>query len=138
MTAPAYYLDTAVPAYALGGEHRERAAAQHVIRAATAGRVVLHSSVEMVQELVHHRMRRVGPEDAVRQARAVAELCILHPFDAVVLSRALDIVAEQGVRGRDAVHAATALVHGLPELVSPHPDFDDMPGITRVLPTALT
>ena len=91
----------------------------------------------MVQELVYHRMRRVDAVVAVRQGRAVADMCILHAFDTAVLDRALGLVAESGVRGRDAVHAATALSHDVPQVLSTDPDFDDVPGITRVPPSAL-
>lgn len=132
----AYYLDATVPAYALGGEHPARDPARRLIREAAEGRIVLQASVEMVQELLHHRMRRVDAAVAVRQARAVGEMCILHSFDTATLSRALDLVAEAGVRGRDAVHAATALMHGVPQVLSTDPDFDRIPGITRVPPSA--
>lgn len=138
MTGRHYYVDTAVLAYALGEEHPERSAARQVVADATAGTIVLHASVEMVQELLHHRMRRTDRAAALRQARAAAGLCILHPFDGDVLSRALRLVADTRLRGRDAVHAATALLNRVPVMLSPAPDFDGLPGLRRVAPGELT
>lgn len=127
-------LDTAVLAYAVGDAHHQRAACRAILAAAAAGDVELHLSVEGVQEFLFHRMRRGSRDLAVRQARDVADLCVLHAFDAAVLSRALELVAGSALPGRDAVHAATALVHGIDAIVSPDPDFDDVPGLRRVDP----
>lgn len=131
----AHLADTSVFAYALGGRHELRDPCRQVIEAATAGRVVLHASVEMVQELLHHRMRRTDRTTALRQARAAGELCVLHAFDPSVLARALDLVATTTVGGRDAVHAATALAHGIGTIISSDPDFDVVPDLVRVAPT---
>ena len=136
MNPPNYFVDASVFAYALGDEHPERLASQGVVQDAAAGRIVLHASVVMVQELLHHRMRRTDGDTALRQARAASELCVLHPFDASVLARALELVATSPLQGRDAVHAATALLQGLPTLLSSDADFDVAPGITRLAPGA--
>ncbi|MGC5627698.1 type II toxin-antitoxin system VapC family toxin [Georgenia sp. Z1344] len=137
MTVQRCYVDTSIFAYALGGEHAERAPSRRVVELATAGELELHASVEMLQELLHHRMRRVDRDAALRQVRAVRDLCVLHPFDTTVLERALELVATTSVRGRDAVHAATALLHGLPTLLSSDTDFDAVPALTRVRPADL-
>lgn len=134
MSTPHYFIDTSVFAYALGGDHPQRDACRNVIEEATAGLLVLHASIELVQELLHHRMRRADRESALRQARAAGDLCVLHAFDTGVLTRALELVATSPVRGRDAVHAATALMQGLPQLVSSDEDFDVVPGLTRIPP----
>jgi predicted nucleic acid-binding protein len=93
--------------------------------------------VVLVQEFLFHRLRRGDRALAVQQARDVAALCVLHAFDAVVAARVLDLVASSDVRGRDAMHAATALLHGFESLVSPDRDFDDVPGLSRVDPAAM-
>lgn len=138
MKAEHHFVDTSVFAHALGGQHAQRGPSRAVVEAATAGRLVLHASVEMVQELLHHRMRRAGREAGLRQARAAAELCIVHAFDGAVLARALELVSATPLRGRDAVHAATALQHGLPTILSADPDFDAVPGLARIAPGEAT
>ena len=126
-------VDTAVLAYALGGEHPERDVCVQLIRAAGAGDIELHASTEMVQELLFHRMRRGTRAKAVTQARDASELCFLHSFDAPVLTRALELVnTHDRLGGRDAVHAATALQNGITTIVSPDTAFDGISGLTRI------
>ncbi len=63
-------------------------------------------------------------ETAVRQGRFAGRACVLHPFDEQVLTQALDLISATEIRGRDAVHAATAAVAGLGTIVSTDPAFD--------------
>lgn len=136
MTATACLIDTAVLLYAVGGDHPIRAGSRRIVAAAGAGDLELHASVESVQEFVFHRMRRGDRLSAVRQARDVAGLCILHGFDQGTLQTALDLIADSGtIGGRDAVHAATAVQHGLSMIISPDPAFDNIPGLRRIDPT---
>lgn len=127
------WVDTSVLVFAAGGEHPMREPCRRLIAAAAAGTAELHASVEMVQEFVFHRLRRVSRADAVSQARQAGALCALHPFDMDVLQRALELVSA-GLGGRDAVHAATALAHGFEEIVSADRDFDAVPGLRRIDP----
>lgn len=128
------WVDTSVLAYAAGGDHPEREACRRLVAAAAVGTLELHASVEMVQEFVFHRLRRVPRAAAVAQARQAGALCVLHPFDSAVLGAALDLVASCALGGRDAVHAATALRLGFDEIVSADRDFDAAPGLRRIEP----
>jgi len=130
------FLDTTVLVLALGGEHEQREPCRAVLAAGQSGVVELHVSVEAVQELLHHRLRRTDRATAVSQARRFLAGLRLHPFDTTVLSRALDLAAHSDVRGRDALHAATALEHGFVEIVSTDRDFDGVPRLRRVDPAA--
>ena len=124
--------------YALGDEHPKRSAAQEVVRRAARGELQLHASVEAIQEVVHHRLRRVDRGQAVTAGRRCAHLCTMHPFDVVVMERALQLIEQiPTLRGRDAVHAATAAVHGLDTIISTDPDFDGIPGLRRIDPADL-
>jgi predicted nucleic acid-binding protein len=89
----------------------------------------------MIQEVVHHRLRALGDRRvAVADAREVMRgMTVLH-FDREVLDLALELIERTHVRGRDAVHAATALAYGIGKIASLNPAFDDIPGLTRVDP----
>ncbi|MGM0386829.1 MAG: type II toxin-antitoxin system VapC family toxin [Actinomycetota bacterium] len=128
------WVDTSVLAYAAGGDHPQREHCRRVVAAAAARTVELHATVEMVQELLFHRMRRASRAEAVAQARFAAGLCVLHPFDGAVLGRALELVAVSELGGRDAVHAASALAAGFTAIVSADRDFDMAPGLVRLDP----
>jgi len=131
----AFLVDTAVFAYALGGSHPMKQPCARLVAAAGDGDIELHASVEMIQELVFHRMRKTDRHTAVRQARDAATVCVLHDFDEAVLHRMLELIAtSESLGGRDAVHAATALYHGIPSILSPDHAFDAVAGISRTDP----
>ncbi len=124
---------------ALGDDHPHREACRAIVRAAQRGEAELHGSVDLVQELVFHRLRRIERAGAVEEGRFAARLCVLLAFDTHVLSRALDLTASTRVAGRGAVHAATALLNGFDAIVSPDRDFEAVPGLRRIDPAdALT
>ena len=93
----------------------------------------LHVSTEGVQEFVFHR-HRVAPAGAVGEARALRDLSVVHPFDERVLDMALELIDSTSIRGRGAVHAATAILAGFEQIVSVDRDFDGIPGLRRISP----
>ena len=104
-----------------------------------SGGIVGVASTEMIQEVVHQRLRITGDRGhAVADARDVAALHTIVPFDEAVLRVALDLIEHTAtIRGRDAVHAATAITQGIGSIVSIDPDFDSVPGLTRIDPLTL-
>ncbi len=129
-------LDTAVAIYALGVDSEWRLPCQAVLTAVSRGDRRAYASVEMIQELVHHRLRRSGDHTrSAQQGRDTAAICTLLFFDREVLDLSLDLIERiPTIRGRDAVHAATALVYGIDTIVSPDRAFAGIPGLTRVDP----
>lgn len=132
-----YFLDTAVLALATGGDHPLRGVCRSLLERAAAAEVELHVSVEAVQELLFHRMRRGPRPAAVQVSRDVAAMCRTHAFDDAVLERALALVESTALGGRDAVHAATAQVAGFDAIITPDRDFDGIAGLRRIDPSDL-
>lgn len=129
-----WFADTSVMVMAAGVEHPDREPCRAFLSRVAASDQRLHVSVEAIQEFVFHRMRRVARPAAVSEAHALAGSSVLHPFGIEVLDRALVLIADSGVRGRDAVHAATALGAGFDTIVSLDADFDQVPGLRRLSP----
>ena len=135
MTVPTALLDTAVPAYVYGRDHPFRQPCIEVMSAVAARRLRAQASVEMIQELLYHRLRKVDRAIALAQSRDIADACLLHPFDQAIMERMFDLVAShERIRGRDAVHAATALENGIGTIISPDTAFDGIDGLERVDP----
>jgi uncharacterized protein len=128
----AVYVDSSVLLLAAGADHPDRRwAVDHLdVR---HGRTH-HASVECVQEFLFHRMRRVSRDRALEQAEAVMAGLVLHDFTTEVLVRSFDLVRATTVRGRDAVHAATALVAGVSTLITADRRFQQVPGLTVLHP----
>lgn len=138
MITPTALIDSAIAAYVYGVDHPLKQSCVDVITAARNGHFLAQASVEMPQELLFHRLRMTDRSIAVDQTRDMANTCLLHPFDESVMQRMFDLVASHPrISGRDAVHAATALHHGIGAIISPDTAFDDIPGLRRVDPRDL-
>jgi uncharacterized protein len=136
VTSNAVLLDSAVALYAFGGPSSYKASCAEVMRRVATDRLEAYASVEMVQEFVHHRLRRTGDHSmAAADGHDLVAMIKLLDFDAAVLELSLDLIGRLGkVRGRDAVHAATALLYGIGTIISPDPAFDGIGGIVRADP----
>lgn len=138
MREDAVLVDASILAYALGSSDPRREPCRRFLGEATAGTGRAYASVEMFQEVVHHRLRVSG--DRIASARDVREsipLFITLNFDDEILEIALDLIQATNVRGRDAVHAATALAYGIRTIASTDTAFDGIPGIQRLDPLTL-
>lgn len=128
----AVFVDTSILLLAAGTSADQPACAA-ALRGWREASTEVHIAAEIVQEFAFHR-RRVGDvARAIRETRALLAASVVHPLDEKVLERGLDLMGA-GLRGRDAMIAATALLAGFTELVSADSDFDGVPGLQRVDP----
>lgn len=129
------YVDSNVFLYAIGTEHRYRAPCRELVRAMGARRVRGETSVETLQEIVHHRRRR-GDRAATEQGRRVVALCeAVHSLDTEMALAALDLIDRHpGLPTRDAMHAATAYTLGIRIMLSADDDFDEIDELERIDP----
>ncbi|MFT4228791.1 MAG: type II toxin-antitoxin system VapC family toxin [Microbacterium sp.] len=133
----AVLIDAAVPLHAVGEPGPRHTASQRLLARLASGKGRAYASTEMIQEFGHHRLRRTGDRvRATREARYLSSLVVLLDFDREVLDLSLELIERTGIRGRDAVHAATALAYGIGKIASPDPAFDGIPGLTRIDPLA--
>lgn len=126
-------LDTAVLAYAVGGDHPLRGPADGLLGAVSDRRVRASTTVEVIQEFVHISTRRLGRAVAVGLARDFADLLapLLYPKEDE-LRIGLDIYeASQRVGAFDAVLSAVARSRGN-RLVSSDRDFAEVTGLDFV------
>ena len=87
-----------------------------------------------MQEVLFHRLRRTSREQALAEVAALESSVVAHDFSLDIWRSARQLVAENDLRGRDAIHAATALALGFTQIVSIDADFDGAPGLQRVNP----
>jgi predicted nucleic acid-binding protein len=138
MRENAVLLDTSVIVYALGAEDARREPCRSLLARADAGEFSAYASVEMVQELVHHRHRKtVDRNHAIADGRDITATCTVLAFDREILELSLDLIERiPTIRGRDAVHAATAIAYGIESIASTDTAFDGIPGLKRIDPLA--
>lgn len=135
MGKEAVLVDSTVVVHALGDTEPHRSRSRALLKELWGGMGRAYCSTEMVQEAVHHRLRRTQDRQrAAEDARDLMGLFIVLNFDHEILELSLELIESTGVRGRDAVHAATALAYGIGTIASSDPAFDDIPGLTRIDP----
>jgi predicted nucleic acid-binding protein len=122
--------------YAVGSEHPYRAACREIVGLAASGALLGDASVELVQEFVHVRTRRLGDRrESTEAGREIGTLCRLHPLEPEDLMLGLELFEESThLDLRDALHAATALNRGIGLIVSTDRAFDGVAGLERVDP----
>lgn len=136
MDEHAVLVDATVVLHALGEAQPQRDLCRAYLAGLWEGRGRAYASTEMIQEVVFHRMRRDDRATAATAAKKLLPLFIVLNFDHEVLDTGLGLIESTSVRGRDAVHAATALAYGIETIASSDPAFDGIPGIRRVDPLA--
>lgn len=129
------YVDSNVFLYAIGTEHRYRTPCRELVRAVGSKGLRGETSVETIQEIVHHR-RRGGDQAATEHGRRAVALCdAVHPLDTEMALAALELIDRHpGLPTRDAMHAATARAVGIRIMLSADDDFDEIDGLERIDP----
>lgn len=136
MTEDAVLVDSSVVLHALGGESPYRPPCRALLQDLLAGTGRAYASTEMIQEVVHHRMRRATRDQALTEVRTLMPMFVLLNVDHEVLELSLELIEHTHLRGRDAVHVATAKAYGIGAIASSDAGFDDVPGIHRIDPLA--
>jgi uncharacterized protein len=129
------YLDSNIMLYAVGEQSRYRRPCRHVLERVASRSVVGETSMLAIQEVIHHRQRR-GDVTPASHGRQVLSICSMtHPFDESIGLTAMSLMDDQPrLQISDAIHAATALRHGISVVVSADDDFDAVSGIERIDP----
>jgi hypothetical protein len=129
-------VDTNVILYAIGGPHAYAEPCRQIVALAGEGSLDMEAPVDLVQEVLHHRARRLSDRrQAAADALAVSALCRLHPVEPRDAGKAAELfAASERLSARDAVFAAVAVRHGLKTILSADSDFDGFPGLRRVDP----
>lgn len=127
-------VDTTVLVYAVGADHAHREPSRALVEAVEQGRLRATTTLEVIQEFAHVRARRRGRQDAVRHARAYAD--VFAPLLLPVredLDSGLALFRQHGRLGAfDALLAAAAIRAGAEALVSADRAFAGVGGVRFV------
>ena len=131
-----FLYDTSIFVYALGGQHPYREPCREIVKRAAAGELQGEGSVDLLQELLHQRLRRTGDRAAAaKSVRKVAKLVWWHPLEIDDVQRGIDLSeAHAELDPRDSVFAALALNRGIGAILSADRAFDEVGGLDRIDP----
>lgn len=128
------YLDTNVFLLAVLFGDAKAVACREVLRRVASGETVALTSVLAWDEFVYVLRKLQGRETAVAQGRRLLRYPNLRlvPADLATIAKAQSLVEATHLKPRDAIHAATAMVHRATEFLSDDSDFDGIEGIVRI------
>ncbi len=131
-----FLYDTSIFVYALGREHPYKEPCREIVRSAAAGDLQGEASGDLLQELMHQRVRRTGDRhDAAMAARNIAKLAWWHPVEPNDVQRGIDLFeAHPGLDARDAVFAALAINRGIDAILTTDRAFDGIDELERIDP----
>lgn len=135
------YVDTTIFMYAMGAESRFKHSCAQLLRAGAEDSVVLVTSAETLQEILH-RYRSIGRHKDIPPAFAAVSAAVQRILpvtqEDVGEARRLGERMRQTARAsaRDLIHAAVARRQGLREIVTVDADFASIPGVVVVDPLA--
>lgn len=127
------YLDSNVFGYAVLGGGRKGTWCRDLIRRVAEGKDEAVTSALTLDEVVYQVRVSRGLEASIQAGEAILQMAQLTvaPADAEILWESLDLGRRFGLYPRDAIHAATAVLRGTPELFSEDADFDKVEGLRR-------
>ena len=85
-------------------------------------------------EFIHALRKRLAKEDIIFEGKNFLKYPNLRFLrcDEDIILEAQKLFSNYKIKPRDAIHAATAIIHGVKEMVSDDPDFDVLKEIKRI------
>ena len=128
------FVDSNIPMYVAGGEHRNREPARRVLEQVRQGAVEACTSTEVLQEILY-RYSSPGRLDLAREVYDLfVDICpVVLSVTLADTDRARDLLCgTPGISARDAVHGAVMLNHDVECIATFDSGFDGVPGVRRL------
>ena len=130
------YLDTNIFLYPLLYDNAKAKACKIIITQIVKKEIKGYTSILTWDELVYTLSRLVDSETAKKEGALFLQMPNLEIIDAnkKIVALAQSLVSTYPLKPRDAIHAATALTHGISEIISDDADLDKVKELKRIGP----
>lgn len=130
------YIDTNIFLYPQTGANVLSEACASLLKKAARDEIDAGTSVLTWDEFHYALKKKLGKSAATEQSKLFLALpgILFFPATQQILTKAQELVELYHLDPRDAIHAATAILHGCKEIVSDDKDFDAVKGLKRVAP----
>lgn len=129
------FVDSNIPMYLVGADHPHKAEARRMLERLASERQRLVTDAEVFQEILH-RYRAIDRRDAIQPAYDLLDALVDDVFavDASAVRMAKEVLLGRWrLSARDALHVAVMQANGVTQLLSFDRDFDQVPGLQRLL-----
>lgn len=136
-----FFVDVNVPMYATGKAHPYKESCVWVLTEIADGRLDAAIDTEIIQEVLYRYGAIERWQMGVQMAKNLLDLIpMVLPVTVEDMKTTLSLFARyahDGVKARDALHAAVMQNHQLTHIISTDRHFDQIEGITRLDPQKL-
>lgn len=132
------FIDTSVIMYAAGTDHPMRPPCQAIIERVLDRSVDAMISAEVIQEILHRAVALRRTDQGIDLAERTMDLFApVLPITHALMRRVPDLIARYpALDARDAVHVATCIHEGIPEIISADRGYDNVVEVRRIDPLA--
>ncbi len=139
-TNPVLFIDTNIPIYAAGREHRYKRSCQRIIMLAAERPQNFVTSSAVLQEIIHYYLatQRWSEGRGIFRDFVTTLNGRIEPVQPDDVTMAAQLVDQSlGVNAQDLVHAGVMLRLGVGHIITADKDFERIDGIERLDPTSL-
>lgn len=134
------FLDTNVPMYASGKEHKYKKSCQDIILSASSGSITAYTDVEVFQEILYRfyyiKQITVGHLLFDSFFKIMEGFILPVTLDDILTARKLSQrYMETGLSPRDLIHTAVMLNNGIYHIITTDRDFNKVEGIKVIAPS---
>ncbi len=128
------YLDANIFIYALGNIDNKTKACIKILDKIANAEIEAYTSLLTWDEFLYVIKKQMSREKATSESKKFLNFPNLNfiEVDEAVVFKAQQLVSKYNLKPRDAIHAASALVNDVKEIISDDPDFDKVKEIKRV------
>jgi uncharacterized protein len=132
-------IDSNIPMYAAGQEHRYRLPCRQVLERILNGELNAATNVEVHQEILYRYLALGQPARARQVSEDFQDLVPdVLPVTVAEIARSRELsIKYPGLPSRDLVHLAVMLSNGIDTIISADRHFDGLSGIKRLDPLQL-
>ncbi len=137
---PVAFIDTNIPIYAAGQDHRYKEPCARIIRTIANSPTHFITDAEVLQELMHHYLRTnrwTAGREIFRRFETLLQGRIEPTYPEDVSQAAQMADQRHQSNSRDLVHASVMRRYGTSLCISTDTDFDRIPGVRRLDPMYL-
>ena len=128
------YIDTNIFIYAVLNSKEKSKECIQILKKIVNNKIIGYTSLLTWDEFYYTIKKFLKKEDAIEESAKFLQfpnLIFLSVNDKIII-KAHDLIKTYNLKPRDAIHAASAIIHNIKEIISDDSDFDKVKELKRI------
>ena len=128
------YIDANIFIYAVLNSDEKSKQCIQILKKIMNNKIIGFTSLLTWDEFYYSIKKYLNKEDAIKKSAKFLQFpnLIFLSVDDKIIIKAHDLIKEYNLKPRDAIHAASALIHNIKEIISDDSDFDKVKELKRI------